>query len=306
LVVPEFRYQLGSVLCIVEAAAMVFWSGDILFIEHVPTNVGHVSRSEADLVVRTISRWVHRMLAWRSGVVGVARWTAAMTATMAIEATRTTLATYNNISWGIRARIAISRLVIMAKLMTKHFGIKLNRRYGLKMSHNCQHHWVEVFIETSKDVWNELFITERMTGYGHVISEATHLGVIINNCLSIVSGGGERHARLHRMCTHVGCIHASKGTPHFNIWGHRDNPDEDLPSETRYEVSENRLISSNPVHVRRVWLIDDAVTDGVLNYLWWFLLWAIKKTFKLHGSNGRHDLGMPKKVIGVGDLFGYR
>jgi hypothetical protein len=75
---------------------------------------------------------------------------------------------------------------------------------GLHPQHHayCRHHWIEVFIETSKDVGAGFLITERMSGCGHFISKATYLGVVISHRVSTLAGGGKCHARLHGSCMH--------------------------------------------------------------------------------------------------------
>jgi hypothetical protein len=63
------------------------------------------------------------------------------------------------------------------------------------------------------------------------------------------------------------------------------------------------LVPCNPQRVCRVFFFDDSVARGVLQHIHGFLLGSIDEPFKACGSNGRHDLSMPEKIIRLGEFL---
>jgi hypothetical protein len=112
-----------------------------------------------------------------------------------------------------------------------------------------------------------------------------------------ISACGKGDACVHGHEPHLGGVHLRQYTLRFSGRDTRRYVLHRFLCARREQISENRLISSNPLCIGRVGLLDAVFVTLLYDRLWWRSLCAVEEILELRGTDGRQNLCLPQEVI---------
>jgi hypothetical protein len=103
--------------------------------------------------------------------------------------------------------------------------------------------------------------------------------------------------RVHGTCTCLRGVERRDGAPHISRGGARGNVQQGLSGQRREEITEHRLILSNPLCISRIWLLDGLAVHRCWNSVGRLHILADQEVFQLRGTNCRYHLCLPQGVV---------